>query len=320
MKTLDWNTIFKQFSKHKILIVGDSMIDSYMWGNINRQSPEASVPIVNITNYEKRLGGGANVAQNIKNLGAKPILCSVIGNDNQEFFKLMKNQDLETDGILIEDRKTTIKTRVISNEKHQLRIDEEDTKPIKNEDKFIENTIKLMQDVSVIIFQDYNKGVLTKKVIHDLINAAKEKDILIVVDPKKENFLSYKNVDLFKPNLKELNDFLNLSLKSNNLESIEKEISSLQEKLQAKGILLTLSEMGLYYSGNQKVYEKGRKIKAIDVSGAGDSVIAMCALSLSIGLSIDELCSAANLAGSLVCENIGVTPITKEQLLSNITR
>ena len=173
MSLNNWKSIFDGFEKFKVLIVGDAMIDAYMWGNINRQSPEAPIPIVDITKHEKCLGGAANVAINIKALGAEPILCSVIGNEKDAFYQLMKEEGLLTQGILTDDRKTTIKTRVISEGKHQLRIDEEDVFPIKNEDNFIKNTIALMVDVDVIIFQDYNKGVLTEKVINELINESK---------------------------------------------------------------------------------------------------------------------------------------------------
>ena len=199
----NWHNIFEQFAQQKVLIVGDAMLDAYMWGNINRQSPEADVPIVNIEKHEKRLGGAANVAKNIASLGARPILCSVIGDNDQGFFEVMNKQGLCTKGVLQENRKTTVKTRIISNNKHQLRVDEEDLFPIQSEQAFVKNTIALMEGVSVIIFQDYNKGVLTSTVIKKIIAAAKSKQIPIAVDPKKDNFWAYQGVDLFKPNLKE---------------------------------------------------------------------------------------------------------------------
>ena len=174
MKT-DWQHIIKLFSQQKILVVGDSMVDAYMWGNIHRQSPEADVPIVDIQRYERRLGGAANVAKNIAALGAKPILCSVIGEDDEGFFKLLKNQNLSSEGILKEKRKTTLKTRIICGDKHQLRVDEETNSPIQNEKAFTDNTIALMQEANAVILQDYNKGVLTKFVIKKLIEAAKKK-------------------------------------------------------------------------------------------------------------------------------------------------
>ena len=184
----NWYNIFEQFAQQKVLIIGDAMLDAYVWGNINRQSPEADVPVVNIEKHEKRLGGAANVAKNIANLGASPILCSVVGDKDQGFFEVMNKQGLCTKGVLQENRKTTVKTRIISNNKHQLRVDEEDLFPIQSEQAFVKNTIALMEGVSVIIFQDYNKGVLTSTVIKKIIAAAKSKQIPIAVDPKKDNF------------------------------------------------------------------------------------------------------------------------------------
>ena len=173
----NWHSIFNNFKKIKVLIVGDAMIDSYMWGIINRQSPEAPIPIVDINKHENKLGGAANVASHIKALGATPILCSVIGNEDKGFLDLMKREKLSTKGILQEERKTTVKTIIIIENKHQLRVDEEDNFPITNEYKFIKHTIKLMKNANVVIFQDYNKGVLTKDVIRSLIKYAKIKKI-----------------------------------------------------------------------------------------------------------------------------------------------
>ena len=302
-----------------MLIVGDAMLDAYMWGNINRQSPEADVPIVDIEKYEKRLGGAANVAKNIASLGATPILCSVIGDNDQGFFELMNKQGLCTQGVLQENRKTTVKTRIFSNNKHQLRVDEEDLLPIQSEQVFVKNTIKLMEGVSVIIFQDYNKGVLTSTVIKKIIAAAKSKHIPITVDPKKDNFWTYQGVDLFKPNLKELNNACGTQITGDNIADIEKETKILQEKLKSKNILLTLSENGIFHLSNESFYQAAFKRNIVDVSGAGDSVIAAAALGLSLEITAQELCTISNSAGGLVCEKAGVVPVQKENLLAALT-
>ena len=315
----NWHNIFEQFAKQKVLIVGDAMLDAYMWGNIKRQSPEADVPVVNIEKYEKRLGGAANVAKNIASLGATPILCSVIGDNDQGFFELMNKQGLCTKGVLQENRKTTVKTRIFSNNKHQLRVDEEDLLPIQSEQVFVKNTIELMEGVSVIIFQDYNKGVLTSSVIKKIIAAAKSKHIPIAVDPKKENFWEYQGVDLFKPNLKELNDACGTQIAGDNITDIEKETKKLQEKLKAKNILLTLSENGIFHLSNESFYQAAFERNILDVSGAGDSVIAAAALGLSLEITAQELCTISNLAGGLVCEKAGVIPVQKEKLLAALT-
>ena len=316
MNLNNWKSIFDGFEKFKVLIVGDAMIDAYMWGNINRQSPEAPIPIVDITKHEKRLGGAANVAINIKALGAEPILCSVIGNDKDAFFQLMKEEGLLTQGILTDDRKTTIKTRVISEGKHQLRIDEEDVFPIKIEDDFIKNTIALMADVDVIIFQDYNKGVLTEKVINELINESKRLNKLTLVDPKKYNYWSYKNVDLFKPNLNELNQISDNNIEAIQIEELTKEVSTQQQKLNAKYFMLTLSQFGIHIQDENNSHRfPAFERNVIDVSGAGDCVIATASLALASRLSTENIAQLSNLAGGLSCEKVGVNPIEKENLL-----
>ena len=295
------------------------MLDAYMWGNIHRQSPESDVPVVDIEKHEKRLGGAANVAKNIASLGATPILCSVIGDNDQGFFELMNKQGLCTKGVLQENRKTTVKTRIISNNKHQIRVDEEDLFPIQTEQLFINNTIALMESVSVIILQDYNKGVLTPTVIEKIINAAKSKHIPVAVDPKKDNFWAYQGVDLFKPNLKELNDAYDTQVAGTNIADIEKQTKNLQKKLKAKTILLTLSENGIFHLSNESLHQAAFERNIVDVSGAGDSVIAAAALGLSIGLTTQEICTISNLSGGLVCEKAGITPIQKEKLLAALT-
>ena len=315
----NWHNIFEQFAQQKVLIIGDAMLDAYMWGNIHRQSPESDVPVVDIEKHEKRLGGAANVAKNIASLGATPILCSVIGDNDQGFFELMNKQGLCTKGVLQENRKTTVKTRIISNNKHQIRVDEEDLFPIQTEQVFINNTIALMEGVSVIIFQDYNKGVLTPNVIEKIIAAGKSKHIPVAVDPKKDNFWAYQGVDLFKPNLKELNDACGTRIVGTNIAEIEKETKNLQKKIKAKTILLTLSENGIFHLSNESFHQTAFERNIIDVSGAGDSVIAAAALGISLGLTTQEICKISNLSGGLVCEKVGVEPIQKEKLLAAIS-
>ena len=312
----NWNSIFNDFKKIKVLIVGDAMIDSYMWGTVNRQSPEAPIPIVDIENYEKRLGGAANVASHIKALGATPILCSVIGNEDKGFFDLMKRENLSTKGILQEERKTTVKTRIISENKHQLRVDEEDTFPIINESDFIKHSTDLMSNVHVVIFQDYNKGVLTKHVINSLVEFATKKQIPTLVDPKKENYWQYKGVSLFKPNTKELIES-NSETEALSLENVSKIVAKQRKQLNAKSFLLTLSEKGVFIqTENEEHLYPAYKRKIIDVSGAGDAVIATAALALAKKLDYHILAQLANLAGGLSCEKVGVNPIDRENLLN----
>ena len=312
---------FHDFKSKRILIVGDAIIDTYLWGEIHRMSPEAPVPVVDVAvnQNDSRLGGAANVALNLKELGAESILCTVIGNDNRGiiFEQLMQEQGLSLEGMLISNgRKTTTKTRVIADNKHQLRIDEEDTYPIKVENQFYNLIEKLTHNIDAIILQDYNKGVLTETIIEKIISLANSKNIPTVVDPKKQNFLSYKQCTLFKPNLKEINEGLNTNPDINNFSEVEETTSKLRNIISAKAILLTLSNKGIFLNTRS-----GSKIKesttsnVIDVSGAGDTVVSVAAMCLACNIDFEELAILSNIAGGIVCEKVGVVPITNKELL-----
>lgn len=316
---MDFDLLFTEFNSKRVLIIGDAMIDAYMWGEINRISPEAPVPVVEVKKHENRLGGAANVALNIQSLGATPILCSVLGNDSQGalFNKLMKNACLSTEGILTSNkRRTTLKTRVISENKHQLRIDEEDTHPIKIEDQFLKLIQKLINDIDVVIFQDYNKGVLTPHVITEVIRLANKKSIPTIVDPKNKNFNAYKGCSIFKPNLAEIKAGMNIDFDENKKEEIKKSSHKLRELLNAKGVLLTLSSKGICINTKDNfTHTPAFQRNIIDVSGAGDTVISVGALCLSCNMDFTSLSVLSSLAGGIVCEEVGVIPIKKEKLL-----
>ena len=240
------------------------------------------------------------------------------------FNELLVNSSLSTKGLLVsKDRKTTLKTRVISENKHQLRIDEEDTHPIKNERKFISMIKGFIENSNVVILQDYNKGVLTPKVIKEVIEISNLKGIPTIVDPKKENFLTYKNCTIFKPNLIEINTGMNLNIKSDNKEEIETASKKLRLLLKTQAVLLTLSSNGICINTKMKfVHTPSSKRNVIDVSGAGDTVISVAALCLAINLDYITLSVLSSLAGGIVCEEVGVVPIKKERLLveaKNIT-
>ena len=314
------SNILDLFKTKRVLIIGDAMIDAYMWGDINRMSPEAPIPILEIAMQENRLGGAANVALNIKSLGATPILFSAIGDDHygKLYIDLMNQQYLNCEGIQkISNRKTTVKTRIISNNQHILRIDEEDTTPIDNKSFLgqLENMIQ-NQSFDVIIFQDYNKGLLTETLIKKTLQIAKKNGIPTVVDPKKNHFFAYQEVDIFKPNLKEIKEGLHVNFDETSETELLKNVTKLRTKIKAKGILLTLSEKGIYFQKedanyHQEAYER----KIIDVSGAGDTVVSIAALALACNLEDHLLMRIANLAGGLVCEKVGVVPIQRHDLL-----
>ena len=313
---------FHDFKSKRILIVGDAIIDTYLWGEIHRMSPEAPVPVVDVAvnQNDSRLGGAANVALNLKELGAESILCTVIGNDNRGiiFEQLMQEQGLTLEGMLISNgRKTTTKTRVIADNKHQLRIDEEDTYPIRVEHQFYNLIEKLTHNIDAIILQDYNKGVLTEPIIEKIISLANNKNIPTIVDPKKHNFLSYKNCTLFKPNLNEIKNGLDINPDINNFNEIETMTTKLRDVISAKAILLTLSDKGIFLNTKD-----GSKLNAsttsnvIDVSGAGDTVVSVAAMCLACHIDFDELAILSNIAGGIVCEKVGVVPISNIELLN----
>ncbi|MBL4861624.1 MAG: D-glycero-beta-D-manno-heptose-7-phosphate kinase [Crocinitomicaceae bacterium] len=323
---MDVKSIFDQFAQKRILVLGDVMIDAYMTGNVSRVSPEAPVPIVNLAKSEERLGGAANVALNLLALGAEPILCTLIGDDDgsRTFFELMDKRGMSTAGILKSaDRKTTRKTRVIGNNQHLLRIDEEIISPLnaEQENDVIARAKGLIEaGVDAIIIEDYNKGLLTKYVIQSVIQIANDNNVIITVDPKKDNFFAYENVTLFKPNLKELKEGVNMEF---DLESdqpgFEKAIARMEAKLNNKISLVTLSKNGVFIkSQEQKAYIPAHLRRISDVSGAGDTVISVATLCLTAGLELQEVAEIANLSGGLVCEISGVVPVNKEQLMHEV--
>ena len=324
---MNYKDLFDKFNGLRILVIGDVMLDAYVMGKVNRISPEAPVPIVSLENEDARIGGAGNVALNLLALGAKPIICGVIGEDSSgdKLLNLFEKNGISTDGLVKSmARKTTVKTRVISNKQQLLRIDSESTFPLlESEGIKLNDTIQniINQGVDGIIFEDYNKGVLTDSVIQNTIKIAKEKDIPTAVDPKKENFLSYKGVSLFKPNLKELKEGLNLNFDFNsNKELFEKGIEVLEEKLQNEISFITLSEYGVFIKNQTEKYYVPAHMRSIsDVSGAGDTVIAVATLCLISGASTKQIAQISNLAGGLVCEKSGVVSISKNDLLKEVS-
>jgi D-glycero-beta-D-manno-heptose-7-phosphate kinase len=314
---------FKAFNKLNVLIIGDVMIDAYMWGNVSRISPEAPVPIVAVNKKENRLGGAANVALNVQAMGANPILCSLIGNDDggNVFNELLKKQKLSAEGILKSgNRITTVKTRVIGNNHQMLRVDEEIETDIdkKETDSLILVIRRLITNkkVDVIIFEDYDKGVITPQLINSIVALARQKNIPTVVDPKKKNFMAYIGVTLFKPNLKELKEGLKLDFDHNNNKELSKAVDGFIKKQKIDNALITLSEKGIYIHNHKTKTLIPAHIRNIsDVSGAGDTVVSVAALCMALKLSPVLTATLANLAGGLVCEKVGVVPINKQQLL-----
>ncbi len=324
LDTTDFNILFEKFRNQKILVIGDVMIDTYLWGNVARVSPEAPVPIVSGVIEENRLGGAANVALNIRAMGAVPILCSVIGEDHrgQLFLELLEEQNLSDLGLVMdEERVTTQKTRVISGNQHLLRVDEEMDIFISEE---VQNTfLGLITDllesggIDAMVMQDYDKGVLAPDLIAQLIDRAEKVSVPVLVDPKFRSFQLYKKVDLFKPNYKELKQGLNLDLKKNDTKKLSEAVLKFQKEQEIDTFLVTLSEQGILTSKDGSyVHLPAVERDIADVSGAGDTVISLAALCLIAGLEAPEIAAISNLAGGQVCEKAGVVPVDAEKLLA----
>lgn len=323
MEKVNLTNLFNQFNDLNVLIIGDVMIDAYYWGKVDRISPEAPVPIVAVEKSEKRLGGAANVALNIQAMGANAILCAPVGDDKsgEDFIQLLNDNELPTEGILqIEDRITTEKTRIIGNNFQMLRVDNETTEVINEHQthQFISKVESLINShkIDVIIFEDYDKGAITANLIGQVVEMANQKGIPTTVDPKKRNFTSFKNVTLFKPNLKELKEGLKIEFNKKNKVALENAIDQLESILNNKQTLITLSELGVYIkNGSEKHHIAAHHRSITDVSGAGDTVISVASLCLALGMPSSVIAELSNLAGGLVCEKVGVVSIQKDQLL-----
>jgi len=328
VKKEEINQLFENFSTYNILIIGDIMIDTYFWGKVERISPEAPVPIISRSKIEHRLGGAGNVALNVKALGATPFSCSVIGDDDKAgtLKNLLKKRELSDIGILVDsDRITTIKTRIISDNQHLLRIDEEITENIseKTQNLFIDKLESIISEknIDAIIFEDYDKGVITPELIKEIVKVATAKKVPTLVDPKRHNFLAYKGVTLFKPNFKELVEGLKLDIEKHDLNGLHAASNRLRNEMDIKMLMATLSELGIYINDNGAYHNIPAEIRDIaDVSGAGDTVISTAALCLAAGLSPRVIASISNLAGGIVCEKVGVVPINKELLQDEFLR
>ncbi len=326
MDKLAVKNIFNQFNNYNILIIGDVMIDAYVWGKVDRISPEAPVPILSCTRHENRLGGAANVALNIKSMGANPILCSVIGDDEKGalFLDLLKQIEYDQYGIICsEHRRTTVKTRFISNSQHLIRVDEEDTHELadKIESEFIAHVKKLMceQAIHAVIFEDYDKGVITQRVIEEITQLANKQNIPITVDPKKRHYSDYKSVTLFKPNFKEFTEGLNIDLQKEDKEGMFEAARKLQQEKDINNLLITLSEQGVFICDKESYSHIPAQIREIaDVSGAGDTVISVATLCLAAGMPPKRIAEISNLAGGIVCEVPVVVPINKERLMTEV--
>jgi len=321
---MDFDQLFQNFSNCKVGVVGDVMLDTYWWGHVERISPEAPVPVVLLDKRELRIGGAGNVALNLVSLGAKTSIFSVIGEDEagKSLDSLMTEQGIDTSYIICSNtRRTTDKMRIISRNQQMMRLDAETTAdllPVAEEALIgrVKDYI-VSEKPAVIIFEDYNKGVLTERVITELIAICRQHNVITAVDPKRKNFFSYKGAGIFKPNLKEVKDGLNLLVDEIDTASLHNIHGLLKEQLGHEISFITLSEKGVYYQNKETAAIIPSHLRNIaDVSGAGDTVIAVAALLYATTGNIALMAEVANIAGGLVCEEVGTAAINKEKLLN----
>jgi rfaE bifunctional protein kinase chain/domain len=315
--------IYDSFVGKKIAVVGDLMLDKYYWGKVGRISPEAPVPVVEVESESTRLGGAANVANNVAALGGIPLMVGVVGKDDAGNLlrKIIEELSFPVSGIVPdESRPTTVKTRVIAHSQHVVRIDHEEKTDISAGIqhmllKVLENQL---DNIDGIILEDYNKGVLTKDLIVSITEMARKKRKIVAVDPKFNNFFNYKNVTVFKPNRKETEEALGVRLHTD--QAVEKAGKDLLQRLNAENILLTLGEKGMTLfegsGGISSIPTAARKVA--DVSGAGDTVVSTLTMALVAGANIRESAALANVAGGIVCGEVGIAPIDKNVLFETV--
>lgn len=315
--------LFEDFNSIKVGVIGDVMLDTYLWGGVERISPEAPVPIVSVVKKEQRIGGAGNVALNLQSLGAKAFVVSVMGDDDEAvcLTQLFRDNNINAEYSLnSHHRITTNKTRIISRNQQMMRLDAEITNDLTEaeEEALLSNFRAFVENERphIVILEDYNKGVLTETVIQEVIAICKENNVLTAVDPKRKNFFAYKDVDIFKPNLKEVKDALNILFVTAQLPLLEEIHELLRQQLHHHISFITLSEKGVFYQHGESANIIPSHIRNIaDVSGAGDTVIAIAALVYAVRKNVHLMAEIANIAGGLVCEEVGTAAVSKTKLL-----
>lgn len=311
--------LFKKFSKTGILVIGDLMVDRYIWGKVKRISPEAPVPVVEVTKENLLLGGAANVAHNLQSLGGKVFIAGTIGRDDTG--KILTNKLIETgfntDGIIIDgDRPTTVKTRVIAHSQQVVRFDKEVKSDISRSTTslLLEYVESCLPHIKGIIISDYSKGLITASLVKKIITLTKSK-VFIAADPKIGHFNYYINLSLLTPNLNEASFGSGIDIKDN--ETLIAAGKKLLNKLKCKSLIITRGSEGM------TLFEKNNSITHIptcarevyDVSGAGDTVIATLTLSHAAGLSLKEAAVVANHAAGIVVGKMGTAVTNQKEIL-----
>jgi rfaE bifunctional protein kinase chain/domain len=321
--TLD--SLINSFKGKKILIIGDLILDRFIYGKVNRISPEAPVPVVEVTGENFLLGGAANVANNILALGGVPSLAGIIGRDTagEVLMKLIREKNINTEGIIADNRHTTVKTRIIAHNQQVVRFDREDKRRL--EGKKIINFKNYITDAirnhDAVIISDYKKGVITASLVEAIVKSSKKYETFVAVDPKVGHFHLYKNVSLITPNVNEASYGAGIEIKDE--KSLLKAGKILMKRLLCKAVLITRSEEGMSLfeknkSGYKIIHIPTVAKKVYDVTGAGDTVIATITLAYAAGASLKDAAIIANHAAGIVVGEVGTAIVTPDRLMKSI--
>jgi len=312
-------SILKKIRKKRVLIIGDVMLDEYYWGTVDKISPEAPVPVVNVKQHTYSLGGASNVALNVQSLGAEPVLIGIIGDDvdGRLLKSIVRKKKIDDKGIFLEKgRPTVLKKRIIAHNQQVVRVDIEETSSIakKTEDRIIDFFRGIDAPLCGVIIEDYNKGLLTKNLINEIVLYSRKKKLFVAVDPKFKHFFDYQGVSLFKPNLMEMGRVYGTSFSNN--DDIIKAVRKLQRSIKTESVLLTMGEKGmvLVEKGKKPYYVKPHTLDVYDVSGAGDTVIAAVTLATVSGFELREATRFASVAAAIEVTKLGATPITSREI------
>lgn len=315
--------LFDEFCGKRVAVIGDLMLDRYVWGSVSRISPEAPVPVLEVESESARLGGAANVANNIKALGAEPIPFGIVGADSagDALRQILDEMNLPREGVITDtERLTTVKTRVIAHSQHVVRMDHETKRDISSDlvNEVIKVLVSMKDGLDAILLEDYNKGMLTKELVAQVIDFARKNDKVVSVDPKQGNFFEYRNVTVFKPNRKEAEGALGISAGTD--EQAETAARELKKRLGCENVLLTRGEKGmtLVDKDGSVLHFPTKARKVADVSGAGDTVISTLTVALVSGATVTEAAAIANHAGGLVCGEVGIAPVEKLRLFNEV--
>lgn len=305
----------------QILVIGDLMLDHYIFGSASRLSPEAPVPIVNVKKETKIVGGAANVACNLTSLSANVFLAGIVGNDNfgDEVIDILAGHKIDTSLIIKDEtRQTTIKTRVVAGNHQIVRIDNEDTHPINEilENQFLSDLLGVIKLSDIIVLSDYNKGLLTPSLCEKIISICKELDKKVIVDPKGLDYSKYSGAFIIKPNKKELAEAAKTERINNDIDLVEA-ANQLLFQTNASYLIVTLSENGIaIFATDYHQIIPVAATEVFDVTGAGDTVIATLAYGIALGLTVEEAATVANYAAAIVIKHIGSATTTNKEIIA----